>query len=343
MAKKSEQAEEAVVRTRAPEQYPWHDDLWQMTRGAMMRLPHALLLHGLPGLGKQAFGLRLARSLLCLTPNGAGDACGSCKSCALLDAGTHPDIAMVTTLADSKVISVDQIRELTDFMSLKPHTATRKVAVLWPAHVMNVNAANSLLKMLEEPPAGSFLLLVSDQAGRIPATVRSRCARVIFRPPARDEAMRWLEDTRGTQSDNVSLLALAGGAPLAAAVFAETGWIEQRDSLLTDLENLAGHRDTPCACASRWKSAGAEPAVDAVYGLAADLVRLGTAGPGASVSAPELRDRLQHILQSIELKKLYHFLDAVSEVRNLLRTPLDQLLLIEDLLIRWQRVVPRIV
>ena len=343
MAKKSEPAEDSVVHTQAPARYPWHADLWNTTRGAMARLPHALLLHGLPGLGKQTFAIRLARSLLCLAPGIDGDACGHCKSCSLLDAGTHPDVAMVTTPADSKVIAVDQIRDLIQFMSLTPHTAMRKVAVLWPAHAMNVNAANSLLKLLEEPPAGSFLVLVTDQIGRLPATVRSRCARVTFKPPPQEVAMQWLSTEHVTQTDIAGLLAVAGGAPLAAAALAQGGWIGHRESLLADLEKLAARRDTPCACAARWKAGGVEPAVAALYGLAADLVRLGAAGPDAMLSATDLRGRLQRLVKHINLKHLYVFLDATSETRNLLRTQLDPLLLVEDLLIRWQRTVPHFV
>lgn len=343
MARKPAPADETLVHTLAPARYPWHADLWAKIRGAHARLPHALLLHGLPGLGKQAFAVRLARSLLCLSPDGEGDACGRCKSCMLLEAGTHPDIAMVTTIADSKVIGVDQIRDLTHFMSLKPHTASRKVAVVWPAHTMNVNAANSLLKILEEPPAGSFMLLVTDQIGRLPATVRSRCARISFRPPTREMAMHWLRDDGDTSADTAGLLAATGGAPLAARQLAKSRWVSHRESLLTDLEGLAARRDTPCACAGRWKSSGAEPAVDTLYGLTADLVRLGTAGGGAAVSAPDLRERLQRLVNHIDLRHLYDFLDATSEARNLLRTQLDSLLLVEDLLIRWQGVVPRFV
>jgi len=343
VAKKSDPPEGTTVKTQAPECYPWHEALWEMTRRARTRLPHALLLQGLAGLGKHAFAMRLARSLLCMAPDDQGDACGKCKSCALLQAGSHPDIAMVSIPGDSKVIPVDQIRNLIDFMSLKPHTAAHKVAVLWPAHAMNVNAANSLLKVLEEPPAGSYLLLVSDHAGRIPATVRSRCTRLTFRVPARDTALNWLEQLRAGRPDNAQLLALAGGAPLTALAFAESNSIEQRESLLADLEKLSARRETPCACAGRWKSVGAESSLEALYGLVADLVRVGAVGPGVAVMLPQTQERLHRISKCINLKDLYGFLDATSEAASLVRSQLDPLLLIEDLLIRWQRVAPGVV
>jgi len=343
MARKSPASTEVEVYTQAPPHYPWHRDLWEMIGGAMKRLPHALLLHGPSGLGKQAFALRFARRLICLASNEAGDACGECKSCRLLHAGTHPDLAIVTTPDDGKVIGVDQIRDLVDFMSLKPHTAAHKVAVLWPAQAMNVNAANSLLKILEEPPAGSFLLLVTDNVGRIPATIRSRCARFAFHPPARNLAIDWLEGECGTGPDTATLLALAGGAPLAAAALERADSLPHRESLLSDLENLCRRRESPCACAARWKSAGIEQAVDMLYGLAADLARLGTAGEAVTLSVPAHRERLQRLLKHIDLRQLYAFLDATSETRNLLRTPLDPLLLAEDLLIHWQRIASRIV
>jgi len=343
VARKSDRTEGAIVQTQAPERYPWHQALWEMTHRARTRLPHALLLHGLAGLGKHAFAMRLARGLLCMAPDDQGDACGKCKSCTLLQAGSHPDIAMVSMPGDSKVIAVDQIRSLIDFMSLRPHTAAHKVAVLWPAHAMNVNAANSLLKVLEEPPAGSYLLLVSDNAGRIPATVRSRCTRLTFRAPARDVALNWLEQSRGRQPDNAQLLALAGGAPLTALAFGKSNSIEHRETLLADLEQLSARRETPCACAGRWKSAGAESSLEALYGLVTDLVRVGAVGPGVTVALPGTQERLHRLLKCIELKDLYSFLDATSEATNLARSQLDPLLLIEDLLIRWQRIAPGVV
>jgi DNA polymerase-3 subunit delta' len=177
------------------QEYPWHADLWNTIAQDLTRMHHALLLHGQAGLGKEAFALRLARAALCNDRQGV-DACGTCRSCALFAAGTHPDFLYVRPQDDSDSILVDQIRPVTEFFSLKAHISPRKVVVVSPADTMNVSAANSLLKILEEPPAGSMLMLVATQLARMAATVRSRCMRLTLSPPPRDAARAWLANIR---------------------------------------------------------------------------------------------------------------------------------------------------
>ena len=184
-----------------PERYPWHEALWSMLSRQLDQLPHALLLQGRPGLGKHDFAVQLAQALLCERPQ-AGAACGQCHGCHLFGAGAHPDLAGVGRLEDARNITVDQIRALGEFMSLRPHTATRKVVIISPADAMNLNASNSLLKLLEEPPPGSMLLLVTSHPARLPATIRSRCTRLLFRLPAPSVGQAWLQIQAGYRADS---------------------------------------------------------------------------------------------------------------------------------------------
>ncbi|MFO7642692.1 MAG: DNA polymerase III subunit delta', partial [Candidatus Competibacteraceae bacterium] len=161
---------------------PWHEPLWrqfQQSRAAG-RLPHALLLAGPAGLGKLAFAKRLARALLCETPDVEGDACGRCRSCRLFQAGSHPDYRMEQPVEEGKAIRIDPIRELCGFLGFTAQYGGYKIALLEPADRLNLNAANSLLKTLEEPPGDCLLLLVTAHPARLPATVRSRCQKVSF-------------------------------------------------------------------------------------------------------------------------------------------------------------------
>ena len=132
--------------------YFWHDKAWSALVRDFSVLPHALLFHGIEGLGKSALAWQLAKSLLCESPVDDAMACGICPSCRRYTAGTHPDLKSVTPLGDSRVIGVDQIREVGQFSTLTPHTAKRKVILLDPAEAMNTSAANAFLKVLEEPP-----------------------------------------------------------------------------------------------------------------------------------------------------------------------------------------------
>ncbi|MDD9885480.1 MAG: hypothetical protein OXU62_13310 [Gammaproteobacteria bacterium] len=208
-----------------PWAWPWSEAAWQRTIGALDTLHHGLLITGQPGIAKREFGLALAHALLCETPgangaNGAIGACGACHNCTLFAAATHPDFHVLTTEREwrdgrlklvaaycdryqdiaardkranpSRVIPIDQVRHLIEQFHAHAHTAKRKVALLMPADRMNINAANALLKLLEEPPADSVLILVSATPGYLPATIRSRCFQIAIPPPHADTAREWL-------------------------------------------------------------------------------------------------------------------------------------------------------
>lgn len=315
--------------------YPWHQPVWDALTADLARLPHALLLAGAAGLGKREFALRLAAGLLCAQPDAAHAACGRCHGCRLLAAGTHPDLLLVAPEEDRRGIVIDQVRALGAWLALRPHTAARKVAVLVPADSMNLNAANSLLKILEEPPLGCVLLLVASQPERLPATVRSRCRRVTFPVPARETALAWLRGQEGGAAE--SLLASAAGAPLRALTLAHDGFGATRATLARDLARLLDGSEDPVACAQRWKALGAELCVGWLGGVVAELIRVQVA-PGTESAAPELKTE-KNVLN---LKELFSYIDVVSNARNgLAGGALDETLLLEDLLIRWCRLGER--
>lgn len=324
-----------TVADTAALSFPWHEALWASTTARLERLPHALLLQGAVGLGKQAFGRRLAATLLCTQPKQNAAACGVCHSCQLLTAGNHPDFMSLAPSEERRSIVIDQVRELGAFFALRPHTAARKVALLTPADGMNLHAANSLLKILEEPPGGSVLILVASQPARLPATIRSRCQRVLFTPPERDQALDWLNAHVDASAE--LLLDLAAGAPLKALVLAGGGFLASREGFLCDLSLLLDGRGDPLACAKRWKEAGAEASLGWLMGFVADLIRcLSFSNDGARVLNPEAAGFLNKHKNTLYLNVLFRYLDAVSSAKNGLASgSLDELLILEDLLIRW--------
>ncbi|HEY8554303.1 MAG TPA: DNA polymerase III subunit delta' [Burkholderiales bacterium] len=319
--------EESTAPVRLAAALPWHAPAWTALTRDIARLPHALLLHGPEGLGKRALAWRLAETLLCAQPGPDAAACGACTSCALLQAGTHPDLLHVHPLADSNVITIDQVRELREFAALKPHSASRKLAILEPAEAMNLNAANALLKVLEEPPGSTVLILVTPRPARLPATIRSRCAQIALRVPGSTEAAAWLR--RQGIEDPKAPLEAAGGAPLRALELARSGEMERRAQVLEDIARLAEGVEDPLRCAARWKDYGTEQCLEWFQRCVSDRIREWMSG------GSEIRLKAEN---SRHLKGLFQFLDAVSEARMLASGPLDQTLLLEDLLIRWTRL-----
>jgi len=207
----------------------------------------------------------LAQFLLCESPERAGP-CGRCAGCRWFKEGNHPDFRLVQPEAMAELpededagpepertsrkgkpsmeIKVDQVRALGDFLYVGSHRGARRVAMIHPAEAMNPSAANALLKALEEPPASAVFLLVSHDAARLLATVRSRCVRIPIPVPGRAEALSWLKSEGIATPER--WLAFAGGAPLLAAEYASGPNSEELSAMQ---EALAGGR--PIAVNSR--------------------------------------------------------------------------------------------
>lgn len=323
--------------TAAPERYPWHEPLWSTLSRQFEMLPHALLLQGRPGLGKHDFAVQLAQALLCERPRNTV-ACGECHACHLFRAGTHPDLSGIGLTDDARNITVDQIRALGDFLSLRPHTAMRKVVIVSPAEAMNLNAANSLLKLLEEPPLGSMLLLVTSHPARLPATIRSRCARLLFRQPTTTVGLSWLQTRPDTRGNLAWLLDFSGGSPLLAASLGHQDFLQVRVQLLQDLTALAQSREHPVACAARWKGMGTARVLGWLYGFAADLIKLVLNAPESTLMNKEAASFDVINKNKYKISELYDFIDAILEKYRKLNSPLDELLILEEVLIRWSRL-----
>jgi len=316
---------------------PWHDAPWLTVARDIGRLPHALLLHGQAGVGKDAFASRLSQFLLCLHRGESHEPCGRCHSCTLFRVGNHPDFLRIGPLEDSRSIVIDQIRGVTEFLSLKAHTASHKIVVISPAQAMNVNAANSLLKVLEEPPPGSLLILVASHLSRVSMTIRSRCVRVLFQTPPLPQALAWLKASAPAIPSLETWLAHAGGAPLAALELTQAQGEDYRPQLLADLAALADAKADPVRCAERWKAIGTEQSLEWLYRFIVDVVRRQfSSAAGRATELPNFNKTL-----SISFIDLFKFLDSISIIKKQLGTGVDETLALEDLLIRWCEMTAR--
>ena len=197
----------------------WHTPQWEQVSQmlAQDRFAHALLLEGMNGVGKKIFAYQLAQMLLCQgnsDKDNTGGICQTCASCKWFIADTHPDFIVVSPEEGKKLISVDAIRQTTQQIFKTSHQDGYRILIIDPADAMTIEAANSLLKTLEEPPPRTLLILLTDKPARLLPTIRSRASRLQFRLPETEQALSWLQN-KGLDAEKAqSILALSLGAPL---------------------------------------------------------------------------------------------------------------------------------
>lgn len=215
---------------------PWQPAQARPWLADRKRFAHAWLLHGAAGIGKVRFARAAAAALLCESPRDHL-ACGSCNACLWLRRGNHPDFRAIrpesvalsegsvietddapasggAKKAPSREIRVEQIRAIETWVNTATHRGGLRVALLYPAQSLNTISANALLKVLEEPPAGTLFLLVCDSVDTLLPTLVSRCRRLPLAAPPRDQAMQWLRASGVAEPEGY--LAAVGGSPLAA-------------------------------------------------------------------------------------------------------------------------------
>jgi DNA polymerase-3 subunit delta' len=303
------------------------------------RLGHAQLLCGVPGIGKRAFARWLAQLLLCeqrrLNAPHPG-ACGECRSCRLLNAGTHPDFMLLAPEEDGKLIGVEAVRGFGARLVLTAQLAGNRVGILDPADAMTINAANALLKSLEEPPAGTYLILVTDFPARLLLTVRSRCQRIDLRPPANELALQWLTPRVGDEQPQ-RWLDVARGAPLKALDFAREERREFRDSLFATFAAVLGGGIDPVRAAGEYARGQLPVLLACLDSWTSDLIRLTAAGPDAPVSNSDLGEALRKHHRKLDLQALFGYLD---KVRHAAASPvaLNTQLVVEELFISATRL-----
>ncbi len=321
--------------------YPWQAEQWQslQQRLAQGRMPHALLLHGVEGMGKLQFAHALANSLLCESRQPNGEACGTCRSCQLHSAGNHPDYTELTPEEPGKNITIDMVRRLSSKLSISSQYGGYKVVLLSPAEQMNVASANSLLKTLEEPTPDTILILVCSHIDRLLPTIRSRCQMVLFGQADLQQIQQWLIQVGNVDPQKAAqLMTLAGNAPLRAQMLAESEVIAQRAELLDMLQRMGRGEMTPIQVAEKSLSFGVSEVLQWLSYWCMDLIRLNFTSQPGHIDSPDLMPRLQPMSQQIDLKKLYGYFDKLIEASRLARTQVNEQLLLEETLIGWVRL-----
>lgn len=284
------------------------------------RMPHALMLLGPLGVGKRCLAAWLAKRHL-------GKVASSSMPDFPLEIPELADLRWLNPPDDKAAIGVEAVRELIADLYLTSFDGRGKAAVIEPADAMTASAANSLLKTLEEPTGNALLILVVDRAGRLPATIASRCQRVEIALPPEAESLAWL--SRLKRSDHwEAALRLAGNAPLRALDAAER--LDDAEAMSRDFIALTNNEAQPLETASRWLRLDTVFVLDWMCRQVQSGIRRSFRHSAEAASVlPDF------VLQRMDRRKLFCYLDIINRIRSQADGSYNVQLTLESLLIDW--------
>ena len=327
--------------------FPWQDAHWRRLDRLRFnnQLAHAYLIAGSAGLGLQLFAEKFAHLLLCVQPE-AGRTCDECKQCRLSANNQHPDLHRIRPEGTSRVVKVDQIREASAFLSMTSHAGGPKIVIIEQAHQMNPSAANALLKTLEEPNPDSYLLLVTESASAMMATIKSRCQRLQFEIPRFEDSLEWLQKQLLDNEDEVKLLVAAGNQPLKALELASSDAFEVQQSFIADVCGLLTGHCSIRQCVTKAAKLGEHAAIGYLLNLSTLLVKSAVTGASATnLEDPPVSRLIQAVDQAeknskVQTEGLLNFYQSALGCRQQLAgsTNPNPQLIMESLLRQWARL-----
>jgi len=297
------------------------------------RLHHAWLLTGREGVGKATFAYRAARRLLGATADPTHGVLGADPQHPVsrqVSARSHPDLLVLEREGPDgkprKVIPVDDARRVAEFFSKSPASAPHRVAIVDAADDLNVNAANAILKTLEEPPPRGILLMVSHSPGRLLPTIRSRCRRLAFRPLGVEATADFLRARTEVNPEQALRLAhMAEGAPGKALALAASEALALDDAARDFLADLPRVDETRALSLAERFRGGEGPAqfnllferlADRVHTLATDRAGQGVGALDRWAEAWETLQRLPREVEALNLDRADALFTALSELRR---------------------------
>ncbi len=323
----------------AKQTLPWHQHYWELFSAyvTQQRIPQALLITGNKGLGKKYLAVQFAQSLLCEHPDDDGFYCGRCHSCNLFNAQTHPDYLALQPEETGKNITINQIRGLINDLSLKPQYPGNRVVIIHPAEQLNKAAANGFLKCLEEPAERTLIILVTEKPASLPATILSRCQKMIIERPVFQVAVEWLQH-QNIDENIPDLVNLAQGAPLLAQQYAEQQTLALRKKCFQSWILISRKQISPLAVAEEWQNISADQLLQWLISWVADMAKLHYQKQPLNGYNSDLTQSLRELVQGIELKKLFDYYELLLQSRHHVETQLNKQMLFEEILLNWSQL-----
>jgi len=254
------------------------------------RVPNAFLFLGMEGVGKMKTALTLASALNC-TEAGPGDGCMTCPSCLKVERGTHPDVIHVYPQSESldspqeeniiapqgekgkgEYIKIEQAKELVSALSFVPFEGKMKVAIIDRAEKMTWSAGNALLKVLEEPPPKTLLILLATRQDALPSTILSRCQRVKFAPLKTEDIVGWLMKHKEIPAEKASLISAMSEGSLGRAAMVDDKFLERRRKIFEQVLHARDRVAKIFDIAKGFKKKDIEEFLRIVEGLLTDLI-----------------------------------------------------------------------
>lgn len=321
--------------------YPWQHDQWSSVTKMVtdQRLPHALLLAGPAGMGKQHFATTLANYMVCRHKK-ENMFCGACKDCLLFQAGTHPDIVNICSEETFKQIRIEQVRNMASFLGCRSNQGGYRVVTIFPAEDMNIYAANALLKTLEEPGADILILLVSSRPEILLPTIRSRCQQLKFSLPTKTEVLAWLKQQLTDQADIESVLEMAQGRPLVALRYIREHFREKWRLLVQGLRAILIDEKSLVEISTKWKALDSLFIFEWMIFSVAAIIRYKMTRQINQLPAWSQDEVFLSCIKRCPVKVLMQYYQWLTENYALLtkRIHLNSQLLSEALLVHWQKI-----
>ncbi|MDP1604502.1 MAG: DNA polymerase III subunit [Legionella sp.] len=301
-----------MITPELPDLMPIHASFWNRFEAhrQQQRLSHALLIIGSLHMELRTFATQMAAALLCkqtITP------CGACQSCQLISIGEHPDLNYIIPEKSGSVIKIEQVRLLQNIIYTSAQLSDVRVVIIEPAEKMNSSASNALLKILEEPPANTYFILIAEQISTIPPTIISRCQQWRI-AAASSLAINYLEQGK--------FYAAESGR---GRLFAEC------HTIVENLTDMRAFKYSVNALALKWSALEFSDLIWLLYLINAQMINACFLKPG--VQTP-IDTKIAELAKSIKPTRLFAQLDKLNEImRNLNHTlSINQLLTLEDLL-----------